>query len=81
MSWDEYSGYKNDNDTFIFSLTTNNISYKKNINQSINCNKKVGPSSCCFGLGITDKKNMSQGKFSSTCSYYISLIILLIFYK
>ena len=70
LSWDDYSGYKKDNDTFIFSLTTNNISYKKCIDYSINCNKEVGPSSCCFGLGNTDKKNMSQGKFSSYCSYY-----------
>ena len=70
LSWDENSGYKNDNDTFIFSLTTNNISSKENINSSINCNKNVGPSSCCFGLGITDKKNMSQGQFGSACSYY-----------
>ena len=70
LSWDENSGYKHDNDTFIFSLTTNCISKKKQINQSINCNKNLGPSSCCFGLGITDKKKMSQGKFYSSCSYY-----------
>ena len=70
LDWDEKSGYKCDNETFIFSLTANCISKKSQITNSINCSKKVGPSSCCFGLGITDKHNMSQGKFDRTCSCY-----------
>lgn len=70
LDWDENSGYKNDNDTFIFSLTANFISKKYRINNSINCSKNIGPSSCCFGLGNTDKHNMSHGKFDKTCSHY-----------
>ena len=70
LDWNETSGYKNDNDTFIFSLTANYISKKKKINNSIICSKNIGPSSCCFGLGNTDKHNMTQGNFDSSCSYY-----------
>ena len=70
LNWDETSGYKKDNDTFIFSLTVNCISKKCQIDNSINCSKNFGPSSCCFGLGNTKKRNMTQGNFSSTCSYY-----------
>ena len=70
LSWDDHSGYKHDNNTFIFSLTTNNISKKKQKNQSIYCHKNCGPCSCCFGLGFKDKRNMSQGHFDSSCSYY-----------
>ena len=70
LDWDETSGYKSDNDTFIFSLTANCISKKKKIRQSINCSKNVGPSSCCFGLGNTNKHNMTQGDFSLTCTFY-----------
>ena len=36
LNWDETSGYKKDNDTFIFSLTANCISKKRNIDNSIN---------------------------------------------
>ena len=70
LSWDNHSDYKNDYDTFIFSLTTNYISNKSQKGFSINCNKNYGPSSCCFGLGNTNKESMSQGKFKSSCSYY-----------
>ena len=70
LNWDDHSGYKQDNDTFIFSLTNNCISKKKKIEKSINCSKYIGPSSCCFGIGNTKKSNMSQGKFDLTCSFY-----------
>jgi len=51
-------------------LTANCIANKKESNQSINCSKNVGPSSCCFGLGNTDKQSMTQGNFYTGCSYY-----------
>ena len=70
LNWDETSGYKKDYDTFIFSLTANCISKKNNIENSIKCSKNIGPSSCCFGLGNTEKHNMTQGNFGSSCSYY-----------
>ena len=70
LTWDDHSDYKRDKETFIFSLTTNNVSKKTKIENSIYCSKNVGPSSCCFGLGNTEKKSMSQGKFDSSCSYY-----------
>lgn len=70
MNWDETSGYKDDIDTFIFSLTANYISKKKRNTNSIKCSKNIGPSSCCFGLGNTDNHTMTQGNFCSTCSHY-----------
>ena len=70
LNWDNHSGFKNDNDTFIFSLTTNNISKKKQSIQSINCNKNYGPTfCCCLGFGQSGQ-NMSQGKIALSCSYY-----------
>ena len=70
LNWDNYSGFKNDNDTFIFSLTTNNISKKKQSIQSLNCNKNYGPTfCCCLGLGQSGQ-NMSQGRIALSCSYY-----------
>ena len=70
MTWDDHSKYKGDKETFIFSLTTNNVSKKTQYDRSIYCSKNKGPSSCCFGLGNTEKKSMSQGIFDSSCSYY-----------
>ena len=71
MDWDETSGYKDDKDTFIFSLTANYISKKSDIKASIRCSKNLGPCSCCFGLGNTDKHSMSEGNFGSSCLFYL----------
>ena len=44
LSWDNYSYYKNNNDTFLFSLTNNEIYTKIGINtESIYCHKEKGP--------------------------------------
>jgi len=62
LDWDNHSQWKNDKDTFLFSLT-NNKKYKKlnKSNCSILCGKKFGPFFPYIGFRNEGKKNMSQG--------------------
>ena len=73
LSWDNNSGWKKDNDTFLFSLT-NNQTFRKNVKDYNNdrsiCCSKDGPNFCCLRF---IKNNMSKGTFSTNCSYYINL--------
>ena len=75
LSWDSNSGWKKDNETFLFSLTNNKVFSKnikdKNNDCSIYCSNTYGAYFCC--LGFKPKNNMSKGSFSSGCSYYINL--------
>ena len=75
LSWDSNSSWKNDNETFLFSLTNNQV-FNKNIKEynngcSILCSKKCGPNFCC--IRFKEKNNMSKCSFSTNCSYYINL--------
>ena len=62
IDWDiSYGGWKNDDESFIFSLTNNKIYRKQEKStESIYCGKNGGP--WYGGIGSRDK-NMSQGDF------------------
>ena len=64
LDWDSHSGWKNDNDTFLFSLTNKKI-YKKirNNEASIFCDKDYGPWFPYIGLTKDEKEEMKKGKF------------------
>ena len=62
LSWDNYSGTKNDKDTFLFSLTNNKI-FRKNSSDycySIYCKKESGPFFPYIGFRDVGKKNMTH---------------------
>ena len=64
LNWDNHSGWKNDKDSFLFSLTKSKVYKKKdNKNCSIYCDKGVGPWFAYIGCRDSGKKNMSQGNF------------------
>ena len=63
LEWNSNSGWKSDNDTFLFSLTNKRI-YKKNGNDiSIYCGKDQGPWFPYIGFRETGKKDMTKGEF------------------
>ena len=64
LDWDCSNIWKSDSDTFLFSLTNNQVFRKKNkIEYSILCKKQNGPCFAYLGFGQYEKKNMSQVKF------------------
>ena len=64
LDWDSDSGWKNDNDTFLFSLTNKKI-YKKirKDEPSIYCNEGFGPWFPYIGIYKHEKKEMNNGRF------------------
>ena len=60
LDWDNNSNWKNDKETFLFSLTNNKI-YKKILNNkySILCDKNYGPWFAFVGI----EKSLSNGKY------------------
>jgi len=64
LDWDRISGWKNDNDTFLFSLTNKKI-YKKirKDEPSIYCNEGFGPWFPYIGIYKHEKKEMNNGRF------------------
>ena len=72
LDWDSISGFKKDNQTFLFSLTKNEI-YIKNENSpdSIKCSKNCGPYFHCFGF--KQGNNMSKVYVGSGCANYNNL--------
>ena len=80
LDWDNYSVWKKDGDTFLFSLT-NNKKYKKinNWNESILCGKEYGPFFPYIGFRNRGKNNMSQadiqyGQSSNHYEFYKDII-------
>ena len=72
--WDNYSSWKTDKDSFLFSLTKNKVFKKKdNQNRSIYCDKGVGPWFAFIGCRDSGKKNMSQGNFLFNDEYFENL--------
>ena len=70
LDWDNHSGWKIDNETFLFSLSDNHIFKKKSLSiESIKCSKDLGPFFHCIGF-IKKINNMNQGSFSFGCSNY-----------
>ena len=70
LNWDSISGWKKDNDSFLFSLTENKISKKINNNKdSIYCSKNYGPNFCFLRFG--ERNNMSKGSLTN-CTCYIN---------
>ena len=64
LDWDSNSGWKNDDETFLFSITNKKIYKKIRKNQnSIYGGKKVGPWFPCIGCRDSGKENMTQGEF------------------
>ena len=61
LKWDNYSSWKNDNETFLFSLSNNKIFIKKKLEYSIYCDEKYGPWFAFIGL----EKNMKNGRFAT----------------
>ena len=71
LVWDNYSGRKSDNETFLFSLSNNIIFKKKLLNsESIICSKEYGPYFHCIGFSQKGKNCMNQGNYSSGCTNY-----------
>ena len=65
LNWDNESGWKKDNNTFVFSLTNNKV-FRKNENSkssSIYCGKDTGPFFPYIGFNEYSK-SMSQGRFA-----------------
>ena len=54
LSWDSFSSWKNDKETFIFSLNKNKKYKKKTESSSIYCNKNGGPYTSYFGCWLTN---------------------------
>ena len=64
VDWNSNSGWKNDNETFLFSLTEKKKFRKKEFNTySIYCGNDVGPWFPFIGFRETGKKDMTQGEF------------------
>jgi hypothetical protein len=64
LSWDKYTnGWKNDKDTFLFSLTDNKVFKKRKPDKSIYCSKNNGPWFAFIGFRSSGKQNMTQGEF------------------
>ena len=73
LDWDNHSSWKNDKDSFLFSLTKNKVYKKKNKTCSIYCDKSVGPWFAYIGCRDTGKKNMSQGNFLFNADFFENL--------
>jgi serine/threonine protein kinase len=70
ISWDCSSNWKNDINSFIFSLTQNKKFMKNNNLMSIYCNKDNGPWFDDFGFdNNTNKKNMKECYFGNINLY------------
>ena len=64
LSWGSSSGWKKDDNTFLFSLTDNEIFRKKEKGRdSILCCSDLGPWFEYIGFRDKGKKNMSQGNY------------------
>ncbi len=64
LDWDSNSKWKNDKDTFIFSLTENKKFIKQNISKSIYCLNSYGPWFNNFGFELN-----SRNKFMKECKF------------
>jgi hypothetical protein len=64
LNWDSNSKWKNDKDTFIFSLTENKKFIKQNISKSIYCLNSYGPWFNNFGFELN-----SRNKFMKECKF------------
>ena len=62
LEWDSNSGWKNDDETFLFSVTTKKI-FKKKGKYSIYCGAGVGPWFAFIGFRGNGKKDMTQAEF------------------
>ena len=63
LSWDNHSNWKEDEQSFLFSLTFEKIFRKKKKSSSIYCSKLNGPWFAFVGMSSrTNLKNMSQGE-------------------
>ena len=70
LNWDKRSGWMKDNDTFVFSLSSNKVFRKFSRNSdSIWCTN-YGPYFAEIGFREKGKKNMSQGYFMYSKSLY-----------
>ena len=69
LSWDSMSGWKNDNDTFIFNLNKEKKYNKIKSDNSAYCNSTYGPHAYGFGC---ENKNMKSIEHNDTAinSYY-----------
>ena len=68
LSWDSKSGWKNDNDTFIFNLNKEKKYKKIKSDYSAYCNNTHGPYTVCFGCDNTKKKSIRH--YYNINSYY-----------
>ena len=74
LNWDNHSGWKNDNYTFLFNLTDKKIFKKAKIDLlSIYCDSICGPFFPYIGCRNQGKKNMSQGDLQNEFSYFENL--------
>ena len=64
LSWDSYSQWKQDKDTFLFSLTLNKKFIKEDVSDSILCLESYGPWFDNFGFELNSRK-----KFMRECKF------------
>ena len=69
LSWDSKSGWKNDNDTFIFNLNKEKKYKKIKSDFSAYCYNRCGPYTAYFGCNSSTKKSIEHNA-SAINSYY-----------
>ena len=69
LSWDSMSGWKNDNDTFIFNLNKEQRYKKIKSDASAYCNNAFGPTTADFGCYSSAKKSIEHNA-ADINSYY-----------
>ena len=72
LNWNNNSGWRYDNETFLFSLTKGKVFKKKEQKNtySIYCGKDVGPWFPFIGFRDNGKKDMTQGEFLYNDIYF-----------
>jgi len=73
LNWKSEGGWIRDNNTFVFSLSGNQV-YRKNdkLTKSIYCGKQIGPLFEYVGFTEHGKQNLSQGEFQARTDIYLN---------
>ena len=72
LNWKSEGGWIQDNKTFVFSLSGNQVFRKNNkLTNSIYCRKDIGPLFYYLGFSENGKGNLSQGEFQARSDIYL----------
>ena len=73
LNWKSEGGWIQDNKTFVFSLSGNQVYRKKNkLTNSIYCRNDIDPLFNYIGFNENGKKNLSQGVFNTRSDIYLN---------